>query len=173
MRQAEEGIAELKECVDSLMVIPNDRLRGLSSRGTSIIDAFKPANEVLHHAIRGITEVIYTSGHLNVDFADLRTIMGNRGMAIMGIGTAEGTDRARLAAERAITSPLLEGFDISSAKGVLLNIAGPPEMTMDEYQAAIEVVQERLEVEDELIVGLVLREDLEKKIQVTAIATGV
>jgi cell division protein FtsZ len=172
MQQAEEGITLLKQAVDSLMVIPNERLRKLGDKGMTILDAFKPANLVLHHAIRGISELIYTEGHINLDFADLRTIMANRGMATMGLGTAKGPQRAEEAARMAINNPLLEGFDFSRAKGVLVNISGSSSMSLWEFDQAAEIIQKSMGDDVEMITGLVIREDLGEVMQVTAIATG-
>jgi cell division protein FtsZ len=172
MEQAEAGIALLKQAVDSLMVIPNERLRKLGDKGVTILDAFKPANLVLHHAIRGISELIHIEGHINLDFADLRTIMANRGMATMGIGTAKGPQRAEEAARMAINNPLLEGFDFSRAKGVLVNISGSSSMSLGEFDQAAEIIQKSMGDDIEMITGLVIREDLGEVMQVTAIATG-
>jgi cell division protein FtsZ len=172
MQQAEAGITLLKQAVDSLMVIPNERLRKQGDKGMTILDAFKPANLVLHHAIRGISELIHTEGHINLDFADLRTIMANRGMATMGIGTAKGPQRAEEAARMAINNPLLEGFDFSRAKGVLVNISGSSSMSLWEFDQAAEIIQKSMGDDVEMITGLVIREDLGEVMQVTAIATG-
>jgi cell division protein FtsZ len=136
-------------------------------------DAFRPANFILHHAIRGISELINTEGHINVDFADLRTIMSRRGLAVMGIGTAQGPKRAELAAQMAMNSPLLEGVDISRAKGVLVNIAGSSSMTLDEFHKVAEIIQEKMVGDVEIITGVVIRDDLGEGLQVTAIGTGV
>ena len=123
MGKAEEGIKELKKYVDSLVVIPNDRLLGLAGKSMSILDAFKPSDDVLRQAVQGISDLITTSGLINVDFADVKAIMSERGMAMMGIGIASGESRAVEAATRAISSPLLEDIDVSGAKGVLVNIS--------------------------------------------------
>jgi cell division protein FtsZ len=173
MQQAEAGISQLKQAVDSLMVIPNERLGKLGEKELSVRDAFRPANIILHHAIRGISELINTEGHINVDFADLRTIMSRRGLAVMGIGTAQGPKRAELAAQMAMNSPLLEGVDISRAKGVLVNIAGSSSMTLDEFHKVAEIIQEKMVGDVEIITGVVIRDDLGEGLQVTAIGTGV
>jgi cell division protein FtsZ len=172
MQQAEAGISQLKQAVDSLMVIPNERLGKLGEKELSVRDAFRPANLILHHAIRGISELIHTEGHINVDFADLRTIMSRRGMAIMGIGSAQGPQRAEQAAKRAMNSPLLERVDISQAKGVLVNIAGSSSMTLDEFHKVAEIIQEKMVDDVEIITGLVIRDDLGEVMQITAIFTG-
>ncbi len=124
LAKGEDGIKELKKHVDSLIVIPNDRLLGLAGKSMSILDAFKPSDDVLRQAVQGISDLITTSGLINVDFADVKAIMSERGMAMMGIGIGSGENRAVDAATRAISSPLLEDIDISGAKGVLVNISG-------------------------------------------------
>jgi len=134
--KAEEGVETLKGVVDSLIVVPNDRLLGLAGKNMSILDAFKPADDVLRQAVQGIADLITTSGLINVDFADVKAIMSERGMAMMGIGVASGESRAAEAAQQAIASPLLEEIDISGARGVLVNISGSSSMTMDEFDEA-------------------------------------
>lgn len=172
MLRADEGVNELREVVDSLVVIPNDRLLGLASKNTSILDAFKPADDVLRQAVQGISDLIITEGLINVDFADVRTVMSNRGMAMMGIGLAEGERRASEAAHAAISSPLLEEIDISGAMGVLVNISGSSNMTMEEFEEASTIIHEKVHEDANIIVGLVIDEELGDKIKITAIATG-
>ncbi len=172
MQRAEQGIAELREVVDSLVVVPNDRLLGLAGKNMSILDAFKPADDVLRQAVQGISDLIVTEGLINVDFADVRTVMSNRGMAMMGIGVAEGERRAAEAAHRAISSPLLEEVDISGAMGVLVNISGSSSMTMDEFEEASTIIHEKVHEDANIIVGLVIDESLGDRIKITAIATG-
>ncbi len=172
LSKAEEGIKELKKYVDSLVVIPNDRLLGLAGKSMSILDAFKPSDDVLRQAVQGISDLITTSGLINVDFADVQSIMSERGMAMMGIGIANGENRAVEAATRAISSPLLEDIDISGAKGVLVNISGSSSMTMDEFDAASRVIHEKVHEDANIIIGLVIDEDLGEHIKITAIATG-
>jgi cell division protein FtsZ len=172
MAKGEEGIKELKKHVDSLVVIPNDRLIGLAGKSMSIVDAFKPSDDVLRQAVQGISDLITTSGMINVDFADIKSIMGERGMAMMGIGLATGENRAVEAATRAISSPLLEDIDISGAKGVLVNISGSSAMTMDEFDAASRIIHEKVHEDANIIVGLVIDEELGETIKITAIATG-
>ncbi|HEY5974138.1 MAG TPA: cell division protein FtsZ [Geobacteraceae bacterium] len=172
MAQAEEGIRELKKHVDSLIVIPNDRLLGIAGKNTSILDAFKPADDVLRQAVQGISDLITTHGMINVDFADVKSIMGERGMAMMGIGMATGDNRAMEAATAAISSPLLEEIDISGAKGVLVNICGSSSMTMDEYDAVSRIVHEKVHEDANIIIGLVIDEEMGDRMKVTAIATG-
>jgi cell division protein FtsZ len=170
--KAEEGIRELKKHVDSLVVIPNDRLLGLAGKSMTILDAFKPSDDVLRQAVQGISDLITTSGFINVDFADVKAIMSERGMAMMGIGIAGGDNRAVEAATKAISSPLLEDIDISGAKGVLVNITGSSAMTMDDFDAVNRVVHEKVHEDANIIIGVVIDETLEEKIKVTAIATG-
>jgi cell division protein FtsZ len=172
LAKAEEGIRELKKHVDSLVVIPNDRLLGLAGKSMSILDAFKPSDDVLRQAVQGISDLITTSGMINVDFADVKAIMSERGMAMMGIGVASGENRAVEAATRAISSPLLEDIDISGAKGVLVNISGASTMTMDEFDDASRIIHEKVHEDANIIVGLVIDESMGDHIKVTAIATG-
>lgn len=172
LAKAEEGIKDLKKHVDSLIVIPNDRLLGLAGKSMSIVDAFKPSDDVLRQAVQGISDLITTSGMINVDFADVKAIMSERGMAMMGIGVAAGENRAVDAATRAISSPLLEDIDISGAKGVLVNISGSASMTMDEFDAASRIIHEKVHEDANIIVGLVIDENLGDNIKITAIATG-
>ena len=170
--KAEEGIREMKKHVDSLVVIPNDRLLGLAGKSMSILDAFKPSDDVLRQAVQGISDLITTSGMINVDFADVKAIMSERGMAMMGIGVASGENRAVEAATRAISSPLLEDIDISGAKGVLVNISGSSSMTMDEFDDASRIIHEKVHEDANIIIGLVIDETLGDHIKITAIATG-
>jgi len=170
--KAEAGVRELKKHVDSLVIIPNDRLLGLAGKSMSILDAFKPSDDVLRQAVQGISDLITTSGLINVDFADVKAIMSERGMAMMGIGLAAGENRAVEAATKAISSPLLEEIDISGAKGVLVNITGSSSMTMDEFDAASRVIHEKVHEDANIIVGLVIDESLGEQVKITAIATG-
>ncbi|MDY0189798.1 MAG: cell division protein FtsZ [Desulfuromonas sp.] len=170
--KAEGGVEELKKVVDSLIVIPNDRLVGLAGKNMSILDAFKPSDDVLRQAVQGISDLITTSGLINVDFADVKSVMSERGMAMMGIGVAAGEKRASEAAQQAISSPLLEDIDISGAKGVLVNISGSSNMTMEEFDEASRIVHEKVHEDANIIVGLVINEDLGDEIKITAIATG-
>ena len=170
--QAEEGIRELKKHVDSLIVIPNDRLIGLAGKNASILDAFMPSNDVLRQAVQGISDLITTTGMINVDFADVKSVMSVRGMAMMGIGVASGDNRAAEAATAAISSPLLEDIDISGAKGVLVNICGSTNMTMDEFEIASRIIHEKVHEDANIIIGLRVDEELGDTLKVTAIATG-
>jgi len=170
--QAEHGIRELKKHVDSLIVVPNDRLIGLAGKNTSILDAFKPSDDVLRQAVQGISDLITTTGLINVDFADVKSVMSVRGMAMMGIGMACGDNRAAEAASAAISSPLLEDIDISGAKGVLVNICGSSSMTMEEYEIVSRIVHEKVHEDANIIIGLLVDEELGDNLKVTAIATG-
>ncbi len=171
-QQADQGVEELKDVVDSLIVVPNDRLLGLAGKNMSILDAFKPADDVLRQAVQGIADLITTSGLINVDFADVKAIMSERGMAMMGIGISSGERRAADAAQQAIASPLLEEIDISGARGVLVNISGSSSMTMEEFDEASRIIHEKVHEDANIIIGLVIDEDLEDDIKITAIATG-
>ncbi|KAA0892226.1 cell division protein FtsZ [Oryzomonas japonica] len=172
MAKAEEGIRELKKHVDSLIIIPNDRLLNIAPRSLGILDAFKPSDDVLRQAVQGISDLITTSGFINVDFADVKSIMSERGMAMMGIGIAKGENRAVEAAKCAISSPLLEDIDVSGAKGVLVNITGSSAMTMDDFDAVNKTVHEKVHEDANIIIGVVIDESLEDEIKVTAIVTG-
>ena len=172
LKKAEDGVEALKKVVDSLIVIPNDRLLGLAGKNMSILDAFKPSDDVLRQAVHGISDLITTSGLINVYFADVKAIMSERGMAMMGIGMAEGEKRASEAAHQAISSPLLEDIDISGAKGVLVNISGSSNMTMEEFEEASRIIHEKVHEDANIIVGLVIDEDLGDRLKITAIATG-
>jgi cell division protein FtsZ len=172
MQKAEDGVIALKEVVDCLLVIPNDRLIGLAGKSMSVVDAFRPADDVLRQAVQGISDLITTQGMINVDFADVKAVMSDRGMAMMGIGMAEGEKRATEAAMQAISSPLLEEIDISGAKGVLVNICGSSSMTMDDFDEVSRIIHEKVHEDANIIVGLVINEEMGQKIKVTAIATG-
>jgi cell division protein FtsZ len=170
--QAEQGILELKNAVDTLIVIPNQRLINIAGETTSILDAFKKANEVLLQAVRGISDLITIPGLINLDFADVRTIMNGQGMAMMGTGQAAGERRALEAAQRAISSPLLEDIDINGATGVLLNITGSSNMTLHEVNDAAVMIQEAAHEEANIIFGAVIDERMGDNIRITVIATG-
>ncbi len=172
MAKADIGIRDLKKHVDSLIVIPNDRLLGIAKKNTSILDAFKPSDDVLRQAVQGISDLITTTGMINVDFADVKSVMGERGMAMMGIGIASGDNRAIEAATSAISSPLLEDIDISGAKGVLVNITGSSTMTLDDFDAVNRVIHDKVHDEANIIIGVVIDEEMGDNLKVTAIATG-
>lgn len=169
--QAEQGIQELRDSVDTLIVIPNDRLLEIADDRTPIIDAFRMADEVLMGGVAGITDLITTPGLINVDFADVRTILSEAGTAVMGIGRATGEDRAEQAAERAISSSMLE-TSMEGARGVLLTIAGPSAMTLHEVNQAASVIAEHSDSEADIIFGAVVDDNLGEEIKVTVIAAG-
>jgi cell division protein FtsZ len=172
MRQAEQGLAELRRTVDTMIVVPNDRLLSVVGKGTSFRDALKKADEVLLHATQGISDLVRVSGEVNVDFADVRTIMASRGPALMGSGFGEGENRAQEAAQEAISSPLLDDVSISGARGVLINITGGLDLAIDEVSLISSIIQEEAGDEAEIIFGAVHDPALEGKIRVTVIATG-
>ena len=172
MRQADEGIHELKENVDTLICIPNQRLLAVASRSQPLIEAFHKADEVLLQAVRGISDLIMVSGLINLDFADVRTIMAEMGMAIMGAATASGENRAEEAARRAIASPLLEDISISGARGVLINVTGGRSLTLHEVNEAATLIQEEADEDANIIFGAVIDETLGEELLITVIATG-
>ncbi|WP_022930683.1 cell division protein FtsZ [Patulibacter americanus] len=171
MRQAEDGINRLREVVDTLVVIPNDRLLGLVEKRTSILDAFRSADNVLRQGVQGITDLITIPGLINLDFADVRTVMHDAGTALMGIGQSGGETRAGEAAKQAISSPLLED-SVEGATGILLNITGGRELGLFEVNEAAEIVQQAADGDANIIFGAVIDEDMGDEIRVTVIATG-
>ena len=172
-RLAETGIEELRKVVDTIITIPNDRLFSLSSKNSRIKDVFGMANEVLGFAVRGISDLIMVPGFINVDFADVRTVMKERGMALMGTGIANGGNRAADAAHKAISSPLLEDISIRGARGILVNITSAPDISMEELREICNIVQEEAHEEAVIKWGLVYDEGLADEIRVTVIATGI
>jgi cell division protein FtsZ len=172
MKQAENGVIQLKTRVDSLITIPNQRLLSIGGKHMTIMEAFYKADEVLLNAVRSISDLIVGSGHVVVDFADVKTIMSERGMAIMGIGEASGENRARDAAQKAIQSPLLEDISIHGARGVLINVTGNQDMTLHEVHEASSLIQEQAHDEAKIIWGLVYDESMENSMRITVIATG-
>jgi len=172
MVQAENGVVQLKSRVDSLITIPNQRLLSIGGRHMTIMEAFLKADEVLLNAVRSISDLIVGSGHIVVDFADVKTIMCERGMAIMGIGEAAGENRAREAAQKAISSPLLEDISIHGARGVLINVTGNVDMTLNEVSEASTLIQEQAHEDAKIIWGLVYDHSMEDAIRITVIATG-
>ena len=171
-RQAQQGLAELRRCVDTMILVPNDRLLAVVPKGTSFRDALKKADEVLLNATQGISDLIRVTGEVNVDFADVRTVMAARGPALMGSGFGEGDNRAQEAAQEAISSPLLDEVSIRGAQGVLINITGGMDLAIDEVTTISSIIQEEAGDEAEIIFGAVHAPDLEGKIRVTVIATG-
>lgn len=168
---AEQGIDSLREAVDTLIVIPNDRLLDVGDPSAPMSDTFRLADEVLMSGVTGITDVITTPGLINVDFADVRTIMADAGAAVMGIGRATGENRASQAADRAISSPMLES-SMEGAKGVLLSVAGPTSMTLHEATEAARIVSDHADPEAEFIFGAIVDDDLGEEMKVTVIAAG-
>ena len=172
MSQAEDGIAELKEAVDTLIVIPNQRLLATAARNTSMLEAFRRADDILLQAVRGISDLVTVHGLINLDFADVRTIMCEMGMAIMGSGAASGENRAIEAAQKAIQSPLLEDMSIQGAKGVLINITGSADLALHEVNDASTLIQEEAHEDANIIFGAVIDENMGNEIRITVIATG-
>ncbi len=171
-RHADLGIDSLKESVDTLIVIPNERLLTVAGKETPMIDTFKMADEVLLQAVKGISDLITIPGLINLDFADVRTIMGEMGMALMGTGMGQGENRAMEAAQKAISSPLLENVSINGATGIIINITGPSDMTLFEVNEASKMVQQEAHEEANIIFGAVIDEKLKNDMRVTVIATG-
>lgn len=171
-RQAEEGLQEMKEHVDTLITIPNQRLMEVATDQMTMLDAFLKVDEVLLSAVRGISDLINIHGMVNVDFADVRTVMSEMGMALMGSGEARGDNRAVVAARNAISSPLLEDVSIEGATGLLINISGTSSMTLYEVNAAATLIQEAAHEDANIIFGSVIDDSLEDRIRVTVIATG-
>jgi len=171
-KQAEDGWRELKKSVDTLITIPNQRLLSISGKNTSFVDAFKKADEVLLQAVKGISDIINFHGFINVDFADVRAVMSEMGMALMGNGSATGENRAVTAAQKAIHNPLLEDISIKGAKGVLINITGNSSMTMLEVEEAATLIKDEAHEDANIIYGQVIDDSIGDEIRVTVIATG-
>jgi cell division protein FtsZ len=173
MRQAEQGIAELRKNVDTLITIPNQKLIGAVGKHTSMLEAFRKADDVLLQAVKGIAELITHTGYMNVDFADVKAVMREtQGMAMMGSGVASGESRACEAAERAISSPLLEDVDIHGARGILVNVTGNEDMTLAEYDEAVSIIHNMADEDANIICGMVYDKDAGDDIRVTVVATG-
>ena len=172
LRQAENGIRELQDCVDSMITIPNQRLLILAGESLSLVDTFKRADEVLLNAVQGISDLINNTGLINADFADVSTVMKNKGLALMGTGIATGPDRAIKAATAAISSPLLEDISIDGATGIIINITGSKGLTTHEANEAMTLIMEAADEEAEIIFGTVIDDHLEDQLKVTVIATG-
>ena len=169
---ADEGIRELQDQVDSLITIPNDRLLAVLGKDVSLVNAFSKANDVLHGAVQGIADLIIRPGMINVDFADVRTVMGEMGMAMMGSGCAAGEQRAREAAEKAVRSPLLDDIDLQGAKGILVNITAGPDMTLGEFSEVGDTVEEFASEDATVVVGTVIDPSMTDELRVTVVATG-
>jgi len=170
--QAERGLQELAECVDTIIAIPNERLLATVNKATSMSAAFETADEVLRQAIQGISDLILVPGLINLDFADVKTVMSRMGMAIMGTGVASGENRASLAATAAISSPLLEDASVNGARGVIINITGGPDLTLAEVSEASEIIYSSAHEDANIIFGAVVDPTMEGKVKVTVIATG-
>ncbi|MBI5644387.1 MAG: cell division protein FtsZ [Deltaproteobacteria bacterium] len=172
MKQAEDGLKKLKDVVDTVITIPNQRLLSVANKNTSLKEAFQRADEVLLQAVKGISDVIKVSGLVNVDFADVRTIMSEMGQALMGSGVAKGENRAAEAARKAISSPLLEDISINGARGVLINITGSSDMTIHDVNEASSLIHEEAHEDAHIIFGAVIDETMGDEVRVTVIATG-
>ena len=170
---AEHGIDQLVEHVDSLIVVLNQKLFEVMDEDASLEDAFRRADDVLHNAVAGIAEIINVPGLVNVDFADVKTVMGEQGKAMMGIGEAAGLDRARLAAEQAVASPLLDGVDLSGARGVIVNITANRSLKLRETNEVINTIKAFCADDATIIHGTVFDEDMADKLRVTVVATGI
>ena len=170
--QAERGLEELRECVDTVITIPNERLLATIARTTSLTDAFSSADDVLRQAIQGISDLILVPGLINLDFADVKTIMAGMGLAIMGTGLSEGEGRAMAAANAAISSPLLEDASVKGARGVIINVTGGPDLSLIEVSEASAVIQEAAHEEANIIFGAVVDPKMEGRVKITVIATG-
>jgi cell division protein FtsZ len=170
--QAEAGMAELRQVVDTLITIPNQRLLAVVDRGTPLLEAFKVADTVLLQAVQGISDLILVPGLINLDFADVRTIMSGMGMALMGAGVGRGEHRALDAAQKAVASPLLDDTSIEGAKGILINFTGGPDLSIHEVEEAARIVQEAAHDEANIIFGAVIDPNLADEVRITVIATG-
>ena len=171
-RRAEQGLAQLSEQVDTLITIPNQKLLMIGDEDLTFIDACRKADEVLYQAVKGISDLITQSGIVNVDFADVKTVMSNMGRALMGTGIAKGANRARMAAEMAISSPLLDDISVDGATGVLINVVGGSDLKMREIQEAASLIQEQAHEDANIIFGASIDENLGENLKVTVIATG-
>ncbi|MBS0149978.1 MAG: cell division protein FtsZ [Nitrospira sp.] len=171
-KHAEEGIRDMRRHVDTLLVIPNQRLLGIVDKSTPLLEAFKVADDVLRQAIQGIADVITTTGHVNVDFADVRTVMSHTGRAVMGMGVSRGPNRAIEAAQKAMCSPLLEEGSVEGARGVLLNITGGGSLSLHEVEEAASIIQQTADSEANIIVGQVINPEMGEDLIITVIATG-
>ncbi len=172
-RQALKGLEELQSITDTVITIPNDRLRGIAPKGAKMLDMLIKADEILHHSVKGISDLIMVPGLVNLDFADVKTIMSKAGNALMGIGFASGDNRAVEAAEKAISHPLLEDISISGAKGVLLNITSSSDITLDEMTEASDRIYEEVGDEAEIIWGQAIDDSLGDEMRITVVATGI
>jgi cell division protein FtsZ len=171
--RAMEGIEKLKKEVDTLIIIPNERLKSVGDKKSTFRDLISRADDVLLNAVKGISDLIMSNGFINLDFADVKKVMEEMGTAIMGTGKAGGENRASEAAQEAINSPLLEDISISGAKGLLMNVTGPPDMTMEEIDQASSYIKEEVDSDAEIFWGVVFDEEMGDEVQITVIATGI
>jgi cell division protein FtsZ len=172
LKIAREGVAELQQHVDSLITIPNEKLLEVLGKNTSLLDAFREANDVLLGAVQGIADLIIRPGMINVDFADVRTVMSEMGMAMMGTGRAKGEDRAREAAEKAINSPLLDDIDLAGARGILVNITAGLDLSLGEFSEVGDTIEEFASEDATVVVGTVIDPEMTEELKVTVVATG-
>src|ERR1700742_3474509 len=173
MQSAEQGITELEKVVDTLIIIPNQNLFKIANEKTTFADAFKMADDVLHMGVRGVTDLMVMPGLINLDFADIRTVMGEMGKAMMGTGEAEGQDRSRVAAESAISNPLLEDHSMKGAKGVLINITGGLDMTLHEVDEAANRIREEVDADANIIFGSTFDASMQGRMRVSVVSTGI
>ena len=173
MLMADEGICELEKFVDTLIIIPNQNLFKIANEKTTFADAFKMADDVLYSGVRGVTDLMVMPGLINLDFADIRTVMGEMGKAMMGTGEAEGPDRAKAAAEAAISNPLLEDASMKGAKGVLINITGGLDMTLLEVDEAANRIREEVDPDADIIFGSTFDAGMQGRMRVSVVATGI
>lgn len=173
MNVAEAGISELEEHVDSLIIIPNEKLVPVLGKDTTLLDAFKAANDILLGAVQGIAELITRQGLINVDFADVRTVMAEMGMAMMGSSSAKGQDRARQAAESAVSSPLLEDIDLSNVGGILVNVTAGLDLSIGEFDEVCSAIKEFASDDATVVVGTVIEPEMSDELRVTVVATGI
>jgi cell division protein FtsZ len=172
LKIAKDGVAELQQHVDSLITIPNEKLLEVLGKNTSLLDAFREANDVLLGAVQGIADLIIRPGMINVDFADVRTVMSEMGMAMMGTGRSKGEDRAREAAEKAINSPLLDDIDLQGARGILVNITAGLDLSLGEFSEVGDTIEEFASEDATVVVGTVIDPEMTEELKVTVVATG-
>ncbi len=173
LRHAEDGLKTLQETVDTLITIPNNRLLCLADKRSTFLEMIKRADDVLLYAVKGISDLILKQGYINVDFNDVKTVMGEMGLALMGTGVGRGENRASQAVEQAISSPLLEDISIHGARAALINISAGPDLGMHEFEEALSIIQKEVNDEANIILGMVIDEKMEDEIRVTVIATGI
>ena len=173
LRHAEDGVKALQDTVDTLITIPNNRLLCLADKRSTFLEMIKRADDVLLYAVKGISDLIIKQGYINVDFNDVKTVMGEMGLALMGTGVGRGENRAAQAVQQAISSPLLEDISIHGARAALINISAGPDLGMHEFEEALSIIQKEVTEEANIILGMVIDEKMEDEIRVTVIATGI